>query len=92
MTGYADSKHLAVAWKGGFLRVRVDYWAKPIALRGFDYEATDDERYDGPGNPIGHGATEAEAVADLLSQIEEHPAYDESVRRTREPYTRATGE
>ena len=37
----------------------------------FDFEATDDSTYDGPGCPIGHGATQDEAIADLLSQIED---------------------
>ena len=70
MTGYSDSKLLSVAHGGAVLRVRVDYWAKPVPFRWGDYSAVDDATYDGPGHPVGHGATEAEAVADLLEQME----------------------
>jgi hypothetical protein len=41
----------------------------PIPTRQFDWSATDDN-YE-PGCPIGYGATEQEAIADLLEQIEE---------------------
>mgnify|MGYP001594443254 CR=1 FL=1 len=71
MTGYSDSKLLAVAYRGGVLAVRVGYWMKPIPMREFDYQATDDATYDGPGCPVGHGATEAAAIADLLEQMDE---------------------
>lgn len=33
--------------------------------------AIDDDSYDGPGSPIGEGVSEAEAIADLLTQTEE---------------------
>jgi hypothetical protein len=33
--------------------------------------AYDDSTYDGPGYPLGKGATEAEAVADLMEQLAE---------------------
>ena len=39
--------------------------------RRFDWNAVDDDTYDGPPSPIGWGATEHEAIADLLTQIEE---------------------
>ena len=41
------------------------YWAKPIPLRQFDWEAVTDN-YD-LGSPIGYGATEQEAIADLVN-------------------------
>jgi hypothetical protein len=41
----------------------------PIPIRCFDWSAVTDN-YDGPGSPIGHGATEEEAVADLKEQLE----------------------
>ena len=44
------------------------YDPKPIPLRIFDWQATLDG-YD-MGDPIGHGATEAEAIADLKAEIE----------------------
>lgn len=36
-----------------------------------DWSAVDDSTYDGEGCEIGRGATEQEAIADLLEQIEE---------------------
>ena len=35
------------------------------------WTAIDDDTYDGPGSPIGHGQTEQEAKADLLEQLED---------------------
>ena len=48
----------------------VRYDPPPIPLRQFDYVAIDDATYD-LGSPIGYGRTEAEAIADLESQLEE---------------------
>lgn len=53
-------------------RIVTSYWRKPIPTNAFDWEAIDDETYGGePTDPIGRGATEAEAIADLLEQLEE---------------------
>ncbi len=55
----------------------------PIPTNAFDWSAIDDDTYDASYegedengshwrcSPSGHGATEAEAIADLLSQLEE---------------------
>jgi hypothetical protein len=40
----------------------------PIPLRHCDWLATDDDTYDGTG-PVGTGATEAEAIADLEEKL-----------------------
>jgi hypothetical protein len=54
------------------LRLVTHYDPKPIPDRRFDWSAYDDATYDGePGQPLGYGATEQEAVADLMGQIEE---------------------
>ncbi len=58
------------------MRIRTDFWRKPIPDRRFDWSAVDDDTYDGapdtsPPCPIGYGATEADAIADLLTQIDE---------------------
>lgn len=45
------------------------YDPKPVPVRNCDWEATF-EGYD-CGDPIGFGATEANAIADLMEQIEE---------------------
>ena len=52
------------------MKIRTSHWAKPIPLRQFDWEAIDDDTYEA-GCPIGYGATEQEAIDDLLSQLEE---------------------
>jgi hypothetical protein len=49
--------------------VRVCYDPKPIPDRQFDWTAVDAD-YE-PGDPIGFGETEAEALADLAEQLEE---------------------
>ena len=47
--------------------IKTDYWKKPSSMRGFDWTAT----FDGyePGDPVGVGATEAQAIADLNQLI-----------------------
>ena len=42
----------------------------PIPIRSFDWCAVDGDTYDGPGCLIGYGATEQEAIDDLLAQME----------------------
>lgn len=53
-------------------RIVTHFWMKPIPLRQFDWIAyyDDDEPSDGGGMDMGEGATEAQAVVDL---IENHP-------------------
>lgn len=60
-------------------KIVTDYWAKPIPMRQFDWCATFDGYDPGEpngeggyhgGDPVGWGATEDEAKADLLSQAE----------------------
>lgn len=56
------------------LRIRTDHWAKPGPVRSFDWTAVDDANYDGAEDSrgrsgIGYGATETEAVIDLLKII-----------------------
>ena len=53
------------------MKIRTDYWAKPIPLRCADWSAVDDDTYDGPGCPMGFGATEQEAIADLMERLDE---------------------
>lgn len=59
--------------------MRVTYWAKPIPLRQFDWEATEDD-YEG-GDPIGFGATCEEAIADLQQLIAERAERREELRK-----------
>jgi hypothetical protein len=49
--------------------IRVSYDPKPIPDRQFDWTAVDSD-YE-PGDPIGYGETEAEALADLAEQYKE---------------------
>jgi hypothetical protein len=53
------------------MKIKTDYWAKPIPMRQFDWCAYDDDTYDGEGCLLGYGVTEVEAIQDLLDQIEE---------------------
>lgn len=46
------------------------YWPPPTPIRRFDWMATWDD-YES-GHPIGFGATEDEAIADLHSRTQEH--------------------
>ena len=50
------------------MKIKTDYWLKPIPMRNFDWTAVDDDTYDGTG-PVGCGRTRDEAIADLLEQI-----------------------
>ena len=48
-----------------------EYDPPPIPTRQFDWSAIDDDTYE-PGCPIGWGATEQEAIDDLLEKLNEH--------------------
>jgi hypothetical protein len=52
------------------MKIVTEFVRPPIPLRQFDWSAIDDDTYDGEGCPIGHGATEQEAINDLLAKIE----------------------
>ena len=52
------------------MNIKTNFVYPPIPIRSFDWQAYDDDTYDGEGCPLGHGATEQEAIADLLQQIE----------------------
>lgn len=52
------------------LSVRVTCVCPPIPDRSKDWSAVDDDTYDGPGSPIGEGATMEEAIADLVEQLD----------------------
>ena len=56
------------------MKISTEFAYPPIPDRRFDWLAVDDDTYDGPGCPIGRGRTEAEAIADLLVEIEEDVA------------------
>ena len=51
------------------MKIRTENVNPPIPIRSCDWSAVDDDTYDGPGSPIGRGATEAEAIADLKQQL-----------------------
>ena len=52
-------------------QIVTSYWAKPIPLRQFDWQAwRDNDEPDDNGNMMmGYGRTEAEAINDLILQI-----------------------
>ena len=51
------------------LKITTTHNPPPIPLRCFDWSATLAD-YD-EGDPVGHGATEAEAIEDLKEQLED---------------------
>ena len=55
------------------LEIVTRYWAKPIPLRQFDWEAwlDGDEPNDNGQMRCGFGRTEAEAINDLIEQVRE---------------------
>lgn len=61
------------------MKIRTSFVYPPIPDRNFDWSAIDDDTYDCDcdqdgffsRSPIGRGATEQEAIDDLLAQIEE---------------------
>jgi hypothetical protein len=53
------------------VKIVTKYAPPPIGSRAFDWSALDDDTYDGEGSPVGFGATEEEAIADLKGQLEE---------------------
>lgn len=58
-------------------KIRTSHVYPPIPNRNFDWAAIDDNTYCGCEEchcPVGHGATEQEAIADLLEQLEEREA------------------
>jgi hypothetical protein len=50
-------------------KIITHYWAKPIPPRNYDWSATLDNYEE--NDPVGHGATEAEAIADLQEQLDD---------------------
>lgn len=55
------------------VRVQTEHVYPPIPDRSCDWSAIDSDHYD-EGEPIGRGATEQEAIDDLISQLEEREA------------------
>jgi hypothetical protein len=53
------------------MNIVTEYIHPPISLRDWDWQAVDDDTYEGdPRQPIGYGRTEQKAIQDLLEQIE----------------------
>jgi hypothetical protein len=53
------------------MKIKTEHVYPPIPIRSFDWSAIDDDTYDGPGSRMGWGATEQEAIKDLMDQLEE---------------------
>lgn len=58
------------------MKIRTEFVYPPIPDRRFDWSAVDDDTYDGAEDSstrgqIGYGATEADAIADLMEILEE---------------------
>jgi hypothetical protein len=54
------------------MRIVTHYSPQPVPSNCFDWSAIDDSTYDGQeSDPIGYGATEREAILNLLEMIED---------------------
>ena len=61
------------------MTIKTHYDYPPIPIRSMDWSAVDEDTYDAElvdgrwvsSSPVGRGATETEAIADLLQKIEE---------------------
>lgn len=58
------------------MKIKTEYWRKPIPTAIYDWSAIDEDTYDGAPdsykqNKIGFGATEDAAIADLMALFEE---------------------
>lgn len=60
------------------MKIITRYWPPPIPVRQFDwsavtddYEAESDSEGSWSSHPVGRGATEQEAIKDLLEQMED---------------------
>lgn len=51
------------------MKIVTHYDPPPIPDRRWDWSAYDEDTYEG-GMPIGHGATEREAIMDLMIELE----------------------
>jgi hypothetical protein len=54
--------------KGESVKIQTSHNRPPIRQRDYDWSAVTDD-YEA-GHPIGHGATEDEAIANLVEQLE----------------------
>jgi hypothetical protein len=57
------------------MKIKTNFDYPPIPIRTMDWSAWDDSTYDGPGCKVGQGATEREAVQDLLDQLDNFVDY-----------------
>lgn len=58
------------------MKIKTNFVCPPIPTRNSDWQAWDDDTYDASfedgcwkSSPLGHGATEQEAIDDLLEQL-----------------------
>jgi len=49
--------------------IKTSHIRPPISTRSFDWSAVDDSTYDGPGSPIGYGATEGGLLMTYLNSL-----------------------
>ena len=63
------------------MNIKTHYNPVPDQDPNWNWSAYDGETYDGsPGQPVGYGKTEADAIDDLLECMEERRAYEEERR------------
>lgn len=71
------------------MNIRTNFWRKPIPTNSYDWSAIDADTYDGAPDSwprarcVGYGATEQEAIDDLLASL--HELGDDAPAEHREP-------
>lgn len=76
---FRHNKTYATAPETAPMKIRTTHVYPPIPIREFDWSAVDEDTYDADcdqdgffsKSPVGWGATEAEAIADLKEQLEQ---------------------
>jgi len=68
MIGMLKTPDSFLVGKGFAMDIQTDFVCPPIPDRRWDWQAMDGDNWE-PNAPLGHGATEVEAIADLMEQI-----------------------
>ena len=59
------------------MKIKTDFWLKPIPDRRFDWSAWDDSLGE-DASKIGHGPTEEAAIKDLMRQVDDDDYRDDA--------------
>ncbi len=68
-----DVSMLLIEAQAHGIKIETEHVFPPIPTRDMDWSAIDGNTYDGEGCKIGRGATEADAIRDLLEKMDIAP-------------------